>query len=314
MCAWIGQRCYLVRHGRTALDADGRLRGHLDPPLDEVGRAEVEDLAIVLASLRPSRIVTSPLLRAVPSPPSRHRAGGRAGAGRQAADRPRLRPVAGKRQASVIAEWAVWTRPPGWWRPRSLRSGPRRSRRAGCRSGNRPGLWWRTTRSIAPCCPSWTRSSARRTASPSAPRAGTCSAASTVSGRWSASTRRSSDDLASSCVNVSAQRSCCCLPGSQALHPARAGTRPDCADRPGGHRGCLGGSSPWRRSRRSRPSSRCCADADGGAAAARTSGNTFSRSRSHAGRNWPRFVVALAVIMTPLAVGPGDPAPPIDGA
>ena len=30
---------YLARHGRTALNAEGRLRGHLDPPLDDTGHA-----------------------------------------------------------------------------------------------------------------------------------------------------------------------------------------------------------------------------------------------------------------------------------
>ncbi len=56
---------YLVRHGRTALNADGRLRGHLDPPLDEVGLAEVADLAHAFASLveRPCRVVAGPLAR-----------------------------------------------------------------------------------------------------------------------------------------------------------------------------------------------------------------------------------------------------------
>jgi broad specificity phosphatase PhoE len=55
----------LVRHGRTTLNADGRLRGHLDPPLDHVGRREVTDLAAALngAGVRPVRIVSGPLLR-----------------------------------------------------------------------------------------------------------------------------------------------------------------------------------------------------------------------------------------------------------
>lgn len=35
---------YLVRHGRTPLNADGVLRGRLDPPLDDAGRAEAADL------------------------------------------------------------------------------------------------------------------------------------------------------------------------------------------------------------------------------------------------------------------------------
>lgn len=57
-------RVYLVRHGRTALNAGGRLRGLSDPPLDEVGVAEVARLADVLAAKRPTVVVSSPLQRA----------------------------------------------------------------------------------------------------------------------------------------------------------------------------------------------------------------------------------------------------------
>lgn len=59
----------LVRHGRTTLNAEGRLRGHLDPPLDEVGAADVRRLAGRLAPLlsdgRPHRILASPLQRTI---------------------------------------------------------------------------------------------------------------------------------------------------------------------------------------------------------------------------------------------------------
>lgn len=55
---------FLLRHGRTALNAAGALRGHLDPPLDESGLAEAARLADALAASGPARIVTSPLLRA----------------------------------------------------------------------------------------------------------------------------------------------------------------------------------------------------------------------------------------------------------
>lgn len=59
----------LVRHGRTALNADGRLRGHLDPPLDEVGAADVRRLADAVAPLLsdglPHRILASPLQRTI---------------------------------------------------------------------------------------------------------------------------------------------------------------------------------------------------------------------------------------------------------
>jgi broad specificity phosphatase PhoE len=58
-------RVYLARHGRTALNADGRLRGLSDPPLDEVGIAEVARLADALADRHPRAVVSSPLQRAV---------------------------------------------------------------------------------------------------------------------------------------------------------------------------------------------------------------------------------------------------------
>jgi broad specificity phosphatase PhoE len=54
----------LVRHARTALNADGRLRGRLDPPLDDVGRKEAAALTSAITRLRPARIVSSPLQRA----------------------------------------------------------------------------------------------------------------------------------------------------------------------------------------------------------------------------------------------------------
>jgi len=56
---------YLARHGRTALNADGRLRGLADPPLDEVGIAEASRLAAALAAQNPKSVISSPLQRAV---------------------------------------------------------------------------------------------------------------------------------------------------------------------------------------------------------------------------------------------------------
>lgn len=55
---------YLVRHGRTGLNATGRLRGLLDPDLDEVGRHEAHALGRAIAPLEPTWVVTSPLRRA----------------------------------------------------------------------------------------------------------------------------------------------------------------------------------------------------------------------------------------------------------
>ncbi len=55
---------YLVRHGRTALNAAGQLRGRLDPPLDAVGVEEANALAKALKSRDVSVVLSSPLRRA----------------------------------------------------------------------------------------------------------------------------------------------------------------------------------------------------------------------------------------------------------
>jgi len=52
----------LVRHGRTAFNAAGQLVGRLDPPLDEVGRAQAAAIGEALKGV--DRVVSSPLLRA----------------------------------------------------------------------------------------------------------------------------------------------------------------------------------------------------------------------------------------------------------
>jgi broad specificity phosphatase PhoE len=55
---------FLARHGRTALNASGTFQGHLDPPLDEVGREQARALAERAAELPVERVVASPLRRA----------------------------------------------------------------------------------------------------------------------------------------------------------------------------------------------------------------------------------------------------------
>jgi broad specificity phosphatase PhoE len=52
----------IVRHGRTAHNASGLLLGRLDPPLDELGRAQAAALAAEVGPV--DRVVSSPLLRA----------------------------------------------------------------------------------------------------------------------------------------------------------------------------------------------------------------------------------------------------------
>lgn len=58
-------RVYLARHGRTTLNAEGRLRGLSDPPLDEVGQVEAKQLGEALAAFSPTVVITSPLRRAI---------------------------------------------------------------------------------------------------------------------------------------------------------------------------------------------------------------------------------------------------------
>lgn len=56
---------YLVRHGRTDLNAAGVLRGRLDPPLDDVGEAEAKALSDAFADVALGAVISSPLKRAV---------------------------------------------------------------------------------------------------------------------------------------------------------------------------------------------------------------------------------------------------------
>ncbi|MEZ5607726.1 MAG: histidine phosphatase family protein [Burkholderiaceae bacterium] len=60
-------RLLLVRHGETAWNADGRLQGHLDIPLNEVGRTQARRLAAALAQEREpiDLICSSDLARAL---------------------------------------------------------------------------------------------------------------------------------------------------------------------------------------------------------------------------------------------------------
>jgi len=54
----------LWRHGRTQWNDEDRFQGHLDIPLDDVGRAQARAAASVLAALDPVALVTSDLQRA----------------------------------------------------------------------------------------------------------------------------------------------------------------------------------------------------------------------------------------------------------
>ena len=58
------RRVVLLRHGRTAHNATGRIQGQLDVELDEVGRAQALAVADVLAEASPYAVVSSDLSRA----------------------------------------------------------------------------------------------------------------------------------------------------------------------------------------------------------------------------------------------------------
>ncbi|MWB97776.1 histidine phosphatase family protein [Agromyces seonyuensis] len=59
------QRLYLIRHGQTALNAAGRLRGLADPPLDAHGHAQAARLGERFAGSGAVAVYSSPLQRAV---------------------------------------------------------------------------------------------------------------------------------------------------------------------------------------------------------------------------------------------------------
>ena len=63
---WLASRLmlYLVRHGRTAQNADRRLLGRLDVPLDQLGRLQAQALGRVPALRQADRVIASPLARA----------------------------------------------------------------------------------------------------------------------------------------------------------------------------------------------------------------------------------------------------------
>lgn len=58
-------RIYLIRHGETDWNKEGRAQGREDIPLNARGRAQAEALAEAFAAVPIDRIVTSPLMRAV---------------------------------------------------------------------------------------------------------------------------------------------------------------------------------------------------------------------------------------------------------
>ncbi len=106
-------RVFLARHGQTALNAENRLRGLADPPLDETGLSQATRLSASLAGKGIQRILTSPLRRA------RDTASAVAsGLGIPMIVEPRLNdrdygPWTGHRKEDVTAEWGSADNAPG---------------------------------------------------------------------------------------------------------------------------------------------------------------------------------------------------------
>lgn len=59
------RKLVLLRHGRTAWNAERRFQGHADPPLDDVGRVQAYEVGAVIAALRPELLVSSDAARSM---------------------------------------------------------------------------------------------------------------------------------------------------------------------------------------------------------------------------------------------------------
>ena len=54
-----------LRHGQTAINREGRFQGRADPPLTDLGRAQAACVAELFATATVTRLIASPLTRAV---------------------------------------------------------------------------------------------------------------------------------------------------------------------------------------------------------------------------------------------------------
>jgi broad specificity phosphatase PhoE len=104
---------YLARHGQTALNESGVLRGLLDPPLDDAGQRQAADLGAALGPRQPSLVVASPLRRAreTAQPVAEH-AGLAVTADGCLLDRD-YGPWAGTPKDTVVAQWGSVDAAPG---------------------------------------------------------------------------------------------------------------------------------------------------------------------------------------------------------
>jgi probable phosphoglycerate mutase len=60
----VRRRIVILRHGRTAWNAERRYQGQSDPPLDEVGQAQAIQVAGLIAAMEPDLLISSDLQRA----------------------------------------------------------------------------------------------------------------------------------------------------------------------------------------------------------------------------------------------------------
>jgi broad specificity phosphatase PhoE len=104
---------YLVRHGETALNRSGVLRGLADPPLDETGRGQAQRLGAALGPRGLAAVFSSPLLRArqTAQPPA-ERAGLEVAVDRCLLDRD-YGPWTGTSRESVTDRWGSVDHAPG---------------------------------------------------------------------------------------------------------------------------------------------------------------------------------------------------------
>jgi glucosyl-3-phosphoglycerate phosphatase len=104
---------YLLRHGQTALNETGLLRGLLDPPLDDTGQRQARSLGAVFGPRRPALIVASPLRRAMQTAqPAADAAGLTVVADRHLVDRD-YGPWTGKPKQAVTERWGSVDDAPG---------------------------------------------------------------------------------------------------------------------------------------------------------------------------------------------------------
>jgi broad specificity phosphatase PhoE len=61
---WDFEAVFIVRHGETQWNVEGRRQGQLDSPLTETGRNSAEHLSGLLSKLQPDALFSSPLGRA----------------------------------------------------------------------------------------------------------------------------------------------------------------------------------------------------------------------------------------------------------